>query len=40
MKAFADGYDRKKWLLAASKHYDKTGERITAAQAKAMADGK
>jgi len=40
VKALADGYDKKKWQMVASKHYDKTGQRITASQAKAMAEGK
>ena len=40
VKAWAEGYDKKKWLVVASKHYDRTGQRITAEQARKMAEGK
>ncbi len=40
VKAWAEGYDKKKWQMMASKHFDKTGERITPDQARNMAEGK
>ena len=40
VKAWAEGYDKKKWQVMASKHYDKTGQRITPDQARKMAEGK
>ncbi|KAJ9495336.1 hypothetical protein H2202_009123 [Exophiala xenobiotica] len=40
VKAWAESYDNKKWLTLASKHYDKTGQRITPEQARQMAEGK
>ncbi|KIW91151.1 uncharacterized protein Z519_08046 [Cladophialophora bantiana CBS 173.52] len=40
LKAWADNYDKKKWQIMASKHYDKTGERITASQARKLAGAK
>ncbi|OAL19696.1 hypothetical protein AYO20_11600 [Fonsecaea nubica] len=40
LKAWADNYDKKKWQILASKHYDRTGERITAAQARKLAEEK
>ncbi|KAL2405895.1 hypothetical protein ABEF95_009767 [Exophiala dermatitidis] len=33
-----DSYERRKWKLLASKHYDKTGERISAEQARKMVE--
>lgn len=39
LKDQADKYDRKKWQAMASKHYDKTGTRITATQAQKLAEG-
>jgi len=39
-KAWAYDYDKKKWQTLASKHYDRTGERITADEARKMAEGK
>ncbi|OAP60979.1 hypothetical protein AYL99_05983 [Fonsecaea erecta] len=38
LKEWADTYDKKKWQIMASKHYDKTGERITPAQARKLAE--
>jgi len=32
------GIDKKKWEKAASKHFDRTGQRITPEQARRMAD--
>jgi hypothetical protein len=40
MKAWADGFDRKKWIAVASKHYDKTGQRISPEMAREMAEEK
>jgi len=40
MRAFADQYDKNKWVTVASKHFDLTGQRITAARAKEVAEGK
>ena len=40
MKSWADGFDKKKWIAVASKHFDKTGERITPEQARKMAEDK
>ncbi|OQV01319.1 hypothetical protein CLAIMM_06700 [Cladophialophora immunda] len=40
LKAWADNYDKKKWQTLASKHYDRTGERITPAQARRLAEEK
>lgn len=39
LKEWAAGYDNKKWLALASKHYDRTGQRISVEQAKKMALG-
>ncbi|KAK4949652.1 hypothetical protein LTR10_011493 [Elasticomyces elasticus] len=39
-KVWANEYDKKKWQTLASKHYDRTGERITADEARKMAEGK
>ena len=40
LKAFVAKYERDKWLAAASRHYDLTGQRISPEAAKKMADGK
>lgn len=40
LKTWANDYDKKKWQMIASKHYDKTGERITPAHARKVAEGK
>ena len=40
LKAYAEAYDKKKWLAIASKHFDKTGQRISAERAKKLAEGK
>jgi len=32
--------DKQKWIVAASKHFDRTGQRITPAQAQKMAEEK
>lgn len=40
MKAWADSFDKQKWIAVASKHFDKTGERLTPEAAKAKAEGK
>lgn len=39
MKTWAESYDKKKWRFLASKHYDKTGQRISPEQARKMAEG-
>ncbi|KIX04774.1 uncharacterized protein Z518_05644 [Rhinocladiella mackenziei CBS 650.93] len=39
LKSWAEGYDKKKWHIVASKHYDKTGQRITPVQARKMVEG-
>ncbi|KAI1616364.1 hypothetical protein EDD36DRAFT_492863 [Exophiala viscosa] len=39
-QAWAHDYDKKKWQTLASKHYDKTGDRMTADEARKMAEGK
>ncbi|KIX94905.1 uncharacterized protein Z520_09215 [Fonsecaea multimorphosa CBS 102226] len=38
LKEWADEYDKKKWHMLAAKHYDKTGERITADRARRLAE--
>ncbi|EXJ81978.1 hypothetical protein A1O1_08045 [Capronia coronata CBS 617.96] len=40
VKMWADSYDKKKWRLMASKHYDRTGQRISPEQARKMVEGK
>ena len=40
MKSWANGFDKKKWIAVASKHFDKTGERITPEQARKTAEDK
>jgi hypothetical protein len=40
IKALADGYEKKKWQAIASKHFDKSGHRITAEEARKMAEMK
>ena len=40
VKAWADRYDKQKWVAMASKHFDKTGQRITPEQARKLAEGK
>jgi hypothetical protein len=39
LKAFVAKYERDKWLAAASRHYDLTGQRISAETAKKMSEG-
>ncbi|EXJ77517.1 hypothetical protein A1O3_09744 [Capronia epimyces CBS 606.96] len=40
LKMWAESYDKKKWRLMASKHYDRTGQRISPEQARKMAEAK
>ena len=40
LRAFADRYDKQKWSAAASRHFDLTGQRISAAKARELAEGK
>jgi hypothetical protein len=39
LKAFVAKYEREKWLAAASRHYDLTGQRISPETAKKMSEG-
>jgi hypothetical protein len=36
LKAFVAKYEREKWLAAASRHFDQTGQRISPETAKKM----
>ena len=40
VQTWADRYDKQKWVAIASKHFDKTGQRVTPEQARKMAEGK
>jgi hypothetical protein len=40
MRVWADSYDKKKWKLLASRHFDMTGQRITPEEARKMMQGK
>jgi hypothetical protein len=40
LQSFVKRYERDKWLAAASRHYDLTGQRISPEAAKKMADQK
>ncbi|RMZ91347.1 hypothetical protein DV736_g1424, partial [Chaetothyriales sp. CBS 134916] len=39
VKIWADRYDKQKWIVIASKHFDKTGQRITPEQARKLVEG-
>ncbi|RMD43322.1 hypothetical protein DV735_g1873, partial [Chaetothyriales sp. CBS 134920] len=39
VKSLADKYDKQKWMVIASRHFDKTGQRITPEQARKLAEG-
>ena len=39
MKDFVTKYEKNMWLAAASRHYDTTGQRISAEMVKTMIEG-